>query len=251
MHRIARILATLAFCSRVASCGAAEPSGEIATTQGAVTTGVCNAGHPVRTVDVTFVGGTCVRYFLDATGGPWYFQNQTQVSSVFAAQESAAWVCDVASPLGFGMSTDAPCWNGSATNNFLRVRGAPVGSFAPYTASTYPYAINVYGPLSRSMGSFVGLSFVLSRGTLPGQPACPYTTTMTTTDDPTHWHQCVGSRSNSGLQDWYSNNDPVDGNFCCNTSALWPYGSTGRPCTDHVYGSGDYATENYGGCPVY
>lgn len=241
MHRLSRIFATLSVAAVLASCDAPLSSGDFATSESGLSLGPCSSVHPARTADVTLVGGLCTRYYLDATGGPWFFPNSGPVASVFTSFNAAAWVCATAQPAGFTQSPWAPCWSTGVTNSFQRVRGAPMNN------ASSPYAVLDYLPASRNVS---GQSFVLSRGILPGPPACPYTQGAAL--PPTHWHSCT-TRSDSGLQDWYSNNDPGDGNFCCNTSANWPSGLAGAPCQDHegATGTGIYAVENYGGCPVY
>lgn len=236
------LAASAALLAFALSFGCSSTGWEPGTAEAALTPGVCTPLHSVRTVDVTFAGGACARYTLPPTGGPWFFPSSGQVVQVDTGTDGAAWVCDNLNPAGFTSSPWAPCWVSGVANGVRRVRGAPNG------APSNPYAILSYGPTSRAMGAFVGLSFVLSRGTLPGPPVCPYVSGGVPA--PTHWHSCT-TRADSGLQDWYSNNDPADGNNCCNTSAQWPGGASGAPCADHANGSGAYAVENYGGCPAF
>lgn len=243
MLRITRFIATLSLVYWVASCGA-PPAADLAETEAALTV--------PRAVDVCWTIAGCRRTFLPATGAVSDAQlidgtalGYGTVVSVATGPEAAAWVCDHSSPWGFTHRPSMPCsLDGGNSYQAQRVRGAETGNPSPYTWATYPYAATSFGPATRTP-TIVGRSVVVSRGTLASPPPCPYTQTQSTLDDPTHWHGCP-TRGDSGLQDWYSNNAPDDSNYCCNTRA-----SDGGICADHANGSGAYAVENYGGCPVY
>lgn len=206
----------------------------------AVTTSACVGARPLRTADVHFSGGACVRYTLPFDSAWWEYDpayidavatGLGTVTSVDTGSRTGVWVCDNESPPGFASAPYAPCWVSNTDFTPVRIRGAVTNGIA--------------APASGVVSSIVGRSFVITQGFLADPPACPYT--YGATAPPTHFHACGTQSDILGQMNWRANNDPTDSTNCCNVSAAWPDGSSGAPCMGYG-GDNDHAVENYA-CP--
>lgn len=239
---------SLALCG--VGCGPGWEPGTTATSDELVSS-VCTAYQPVRSLDVGYSTGACLRYTVPYTQNTAVIYqvppppgNLGNVVSVRTGLMTAAWICDTATPRGFAESPDSPCWSGATRVGVVaRVRG-------PYVGGYYQGASAVIG------AGGVGRSLVVSEGNLPGPPWCTYALTITTADDPLHYHTCNLDPDAQVAGEVKANSAPDDSDQCCNVSTTWPPtngvpGDSGRPCTTNVAPNVGYAVVYYPPCPAH
>jgi len=212
----------IAYCFS-AGCGSGFEPGTADTTSSSLTVLACTAFHQSRTVDVTFLNGTCVRYLMPsspANGQYLLVPGGTTIGHIDTGSNAAAWVCDTSSPRGFTEAPYAPCWSGSINNGYRRVRGAYQD--AP---------IYAYGGVGLTITGIVGRSAVINLGTLPSPPYCGSQTAL-------YWNQFGPARNaDNGMDSYTASNDPANGPGS-NLTAPWPSGDSGSPCLVNASPSG-------------